>query len=171
MKVKGFIVEIVEMGRMIDFYFLEDKDEKGKWWCFYKQNGVSILYSYDLQIWNFFGYIKLGENVCVLNEKDGYILFYLLYNGIVIKCLLDLSKWMDWGDLIILGQQEWSWVKGRIMVGVVVNLKEKKELGKYFMFFYGLGFKFEKEGDFDKNVLIGIVWSDDFVYWDWLGKK
>ena len=28
-------------GRMIDPYLIEDKDEPGKWWCFYKQNGVS----------------------------------------------------------------------------------------------------------------------------------
>ncbi len=171
MKVKGPTVEIAEMGRMIDPYLLEDKDEKGKWWCFYKQNGVSISYSYDLQTWNFFGYTKSGENVCVLNEKDGYILFHSPHNGIAIKRSSDLSKWTDWGDLITLGQQEWSWAKGRITAGAVVNLKEKKELGKYLMFFHGSGPKSEKEGDFDKNASIGIAWSDDLVHWDWPGKK
>ena len=38
LKVKGDIPE-EDMGRMIDPYLIEDKDEPGKWWCFYKQNG------------------------------------------------------------------------------------------------------------------------------------
>jgi hypothetical protein len=42
MKVKGNKVSISDMGRMIDSYLIADRDEKGKWWCFYKQNGVSI---------------------------------------------------------------------------------------------------------------------------------
>jgi hypothetical protein len=29
------------MGRMIDAYLLADKDEPGKWWCLYKQNGLT----------------------------------------------------------------------------------------------------------------------------------
>jgi len=49
MKVKGPEVSFAKMGRMIDPYLLEDKTEKGKWWCFYKQNGVSMSYSYDLK--------------------------------------------------------------------------------------------------------------------------
>jgi hypothetical protein len=59
--VKGDTVAVEDMGRMIDPYLLEDKDEKGKWWCFYKQNGVSISYSYDLVKWNYFGNTDSGE--------------------------------------------------------------------------------------------------------------
>ncbi len=36
LQVKGNEVSQQNMGRMIDPYLLEDKDEKGKWWCFYK---------------------------------------------------------------------------------------------------------------------------------------
>ena len=43
MRVKGPDVAIASMGRMIDPYILEDKDEEGKWWCFYKQNGVKYV--------------------------------------------------------------------------------------------------------------------------------
>lgn len=42
MMVKGREIPVDEMGRMIDPYLLEDKDEQGKYWCFYKQDGVSI---------------------------------------------------------------------------------------------------------------------------------
>ncbi|MHC4086660.1 MAG: hypothetical protein ACYSU5_15855 [Planctomycetota bacterium] len=48
LKVKGPDVPRERMGRMIDPYLIKDKDEPGKWWCFYKQNGVSMSYSYDL---------------------------------------------------------------------------------------------------------------------------
>jgi len=170
-KVKGPDVEIADMGRMIDPYLLEDKSEKGKWWCFYKHNGVSMSYSYDLKNWTFYGHTESGENVCVLNEHDEYILFHSPPNGIAIKRSSDLKKWSDWGNLITLGQNGWNWAKGRITAGTVINLKGKNEADKYLMFFHGSGPKSEKEGDFDKNASIGIAWSDDLLNWDWPGKN
>jgi len=170
-RVKGPDVEIANMGRMIDPFILEDKDEKGKWWCFYKQNGVSMSYSYDLQNWTFFGNTESGENVCVLTENNDYIMFHSPHNGIAIKRSTDLNSWNDWGNLITLGQADWDWAKGRITAGTVLNLKRKEKLGKYIMFFHGSGPKSERDGDFDKNASIGIAWSDDLLNWDWPGKK
>ncbi len=171
MKVKGPEVDVADMGRMIDPYLLEDKNEKGKWWCFYKQNGVSMSYSYDLENWTFYGHTESGENVCVLNENDEYILFHSPPNGIAIKRSSNLTDWSDWGILITLGQKEWNWARGRITAGTVINLKDKEGLGKYVMFFHGSGPKSEKEGDFDKNASIGISWSDDLLTWNWPRKK
>lgn len=84
-KVKGPDTSIEQMGRMIDPYLLEDKDEKGKYWCFYKQNGVSMSYSYNLRNWHFYGHTVSGENTCVLVENNEYILFHSPKNGIAIK--------------------------------------------------------------------------------------
>jgi hypothetical protein len=53
----------VAMGRMIDPYIFPDKDEPGKWWCFYKQNGVSMSWSRDLKTWTYVGKRRAGENV------------------------------------------------------------------------------------------------------------
>ena len=158
------------MGRMIDPYLLEDKDVKGKWWCFYKQNGVSMSYSYDLQNWSFFDSKKSGENVYVLIENNEYILFHSPPNGIAIKRSKDLKTWSDWGDLITLGQNQWEWAKGRITAGYVLDLKETDSIRKYLMFFHGSGPKSETEGDFDRNASIGIAWSDDLLAWSWPGK-
>ena len=69
-KVKGTALKINEMGRMIDPYLLEDKCERGKWWCFYKQNGVSYSYTYDFENWTFVGQAESGENVTVLVENE-----------------------------------------------------------------------------------------------------
>ncbi|MBC7565671.1 MAG: family 43 glycosylhydrolase [Pedobacter sp.] len=167
MKVKGPRVSFNDMGRMIDPYLLEDESEPGKWWCFYKQNGVSMSYSYDLRKWNFFGYTESGENACVLYENKEYVLIHSLKNGIGIKKSKDLKTWQDWGPLITLGQNNWSWAKGRITAGTVINLKKNKRFGKYVMFFHASGPKTEEEGDFDKNASIGIAWSDDLSTWDW----
>ena len=170
MKVKGPEVSFKNMGRMIDPYLIEDKNEKGKWWCFYKQNGVSMSYSYDLRKWTFFGYAESGENACVLYENNEYILFHSPKNGIGIKRSKDFKKWDDWGNLITLGQNEWDWAKGRITAGVVLNLKKNKRFGNYVMFFHGSGPLKEEEGDFDKNASLGIAWSDDLKNWNWPGK-
>lgn len=170
-KVKGQNVSEKEMGRMIDPYLLEDKDEPGKWWCFYKQNGVSMSYSHNLVNWTFFGHTESGENACVLVENDEYILIHSPKNGIAIKRSKDLKNWHDWGNLITLGQSEWDWAKGRITAGVVLNLRKNEKFGKYVMFFHGSGPLTEDQGDFDKNASIGIAWSEDLINWSWPGKS
>lgn len=171
LKVKGDNVPVEKMGRMIDPYLIEDKGEKGKYWCFYKQRGVSMSYSYDLVNWTFFGFTESGENTCVLTENDEYTLFHSPSNGIGIKKSHDLKSWTTWGKLITLGQDEWPWAKGRITAGAVINLKNVKGIENYLMFFHGSGPKKESEGDFDKNASIGIAWSSDLLNWSWPGKK
>ena len=171
LKVKGAGVKKSDMGRMIDPYLVEDKDEKGKWWCFYKQNGVSMSYSYDLKNWTYCCHSESGENVTVLIENNEYLLFHSPHNGIGMKRSSDLSSWEDWGDLIVLGQEKWDWAKGRITAGTVIDLRENPDYGKYIMFFHGSGPKTEKEGDFDRNASIGIAWSDDLLSWDWPGRR
>jgi len=170
LKVKGNDVPVEDMGRMIDAFLLEDKDEKGKYWCFYKQRGVSMSYSYDLVNWTFFGFTEAGENSCVLTENDEYILFHSPSNGIGIKKSKDLKNWTNRGDLITLGQSQWNWAKGRISAGAVINLKNMKGVEKYVMFFHGSGPLTETQGDFDKNASLGIAWSDDLVTWNWPGQ-
>ena len=170
-KVKGQNVSEKEMGRMIDPYLLVDKDEPGKWWCFHKQNGVSMSYSHDLVNWTFFDHTESGENACVLVENDEYVLIHSPKNGIAIKRSKDLKNWHDWGNLITLGQSEWDWAKGRITAGVVLNLQKNEKFGKYVMFFHGSGPLTEEQGDFDKNSSIGIAWSDDLINWNWPGKN
>lgn len=170
LKVKGNDVPVEDMGRMIDAFLIEDKGEKGKYWCFYKQRGVSMSYSYDLVNWTFFGFMESGENVCVLTENDEYILFHSPSNGIGIKKSKDLKNWTNWGDLITLGQSQWNWAKGRISAGAVINLKNVKGIENYIMFFHGSGPLTESQGDFDKNASLGIAWSQDLVNWEWPGR-
>ncbi len=47
---------------------LQDKTDPGKWWCFYKQNGVSMSWSHGFTFWkildghlNDFGYTDEHE--------------------------------------------------------------------------------------------------------------
>lgn len=167
MKVKGPKVSFKNMGRMIDPYLLADENERGKWWCFYKQNGVSMSYSYDLHHWKLFGHTESGENTSVLHEKKEYILIHSPKNGIAIKKSKDLKTWEDWGNLITLNQKNWDWAKGRLTAGTVINLKSNNHFGKYVMFFHASGPKTEEEGDFDKNASIGIAWSNDLMNWSW----
>ena len=167
LKVKGPSISKDKMGRMIDPYLFEDKDEKGKWWCFYKQNGVSMSYTYDFLNWTFYGNTKSGENVCVLNDGGEYVMFHSPSNGIGIKRSSNLKDWKSFGNLITLGQKHWKWAKGRITAGAVVDLREIKGIERYVMFFHGSGPNKESEGDFDKNSSLGIAWSEDLINWDW----
>jgi hypothetical protein len=168
--VKGKEIAIAKMGRMIDPYIIEDKDAKGKYWCFYKQNGVSLSYSYDMENWTFFGSTQSGENVSVLIEENEYILFHSPHNGIGIKKSNYLINWKNVGKKITLGQKEWKWAKGRISAGTVLKLQESKEY-PYIMFFHGSGPLIEEKGDFDRNASIGIAWSKNLKDWYWPGKK
>ena len=164
LRVKGD-VPVSSMGRMIDPYLIQDKDEPGKWWCFYKQNGVSMSYSHDLTHWTPYGRTDCGENVSVLVDNGEYVLFHSPQNGIGVKRSTDLLHWRDDGPLIILGQQQWDWARGRITAATVIDLRSVRRIGCYLMFFHGSGPLTEPEGDFDRNASLGIAWSTDLQTW------
>ncbi|MEK3721475.1 hypothetical protein [Paenibacillus sp. FSL H8-0034] len=163
---KGSEVPVEQMGRMIDPYLIEDKDQPGKWWCFYKQNGVSLSYSCDLEKWTYYGHERAGENVCILNEHNEYVMFHSPENGIGIMRSLDLKSWTHQQPVLTLGQQEWEWAKGRITAGFVLDCRNVAGIGKFLMFFHGSGPE-DEQVIFDTHACIGIAWSDDLVEWHW----
>jgi hypothetical protein len=168
LRVKGNAIPDSEAGRMIDPYLI--KDEDGNWWCFYKQNGVSMSYSTDLLNWTYFGHAKAGENVTILKIADDYVMFHSPDNGIGVKRSKSLSKWGKDEQLLFLDQPNWDWSKGRITAATVIDLKNENGINKYIMFFHG---------DQENKVLnlahrgasLGIAWSDDLIHWEWPGKK
>lgn len=175
LKVKGD-VPVEEMGRMIDPYLLQ-KD--GRWWCFYKQNGVSMSDSDDLEHWNYRGSANSGENVCILPGDDGsYLMFHSPANGVGMKRSSDLLDWSDcvnaghkgWSDdgsVLVFDQKDWPWAGGRLTAGAVLDCRDVPGIGSYLMFFHGSGPLSEVEGDLDRNASIGIAWSGDLLDWDW----
>ena len=172
LRVKGPDVPVEKMGRMIDPYLVEDRDEPGKWWCFYKQRGVSLSWSRDLKTWTYAGRADSGENVCVLVDGDEYVLFHSPHNGIGVKRSKDLKRWHDEPGLITLGQRDWPWAQCRITAGAVLDLRKLPAVGKYVMFFHGGGPGTKKTQDnVDANCSIGIAWSDDLKGWSWPGKR
>ncbi len=168
LKVKGDIPE-EEMGRMIDPYLIKDRLDPAKWWCLYKQNGVSMSYSYDLEHWTFHGRTACGENVCVLPEEKGYTIFHSPKNGIGVLHTEDFVRFTAEEERITLGQQNWEWAKGRLTAGFVLDLLADPAWGKYVMFFHGSGPE-DEETMFDHHASIGFAWSDDLRHWEWVGK-
>lgn len=168
LKVKGNKVAVKNMGRMIDPYLIEDVNEHGKWWCFYKQNGVSMSYSYDLKNWTYAGHANSGENVTIINKGKDYYLFHSPHNGIGVKKSRSLTKWGKDEYLTTLGQKNWHWAKRRLTAATVIDLTKNKKFGKYIMFFHGS----PVEGAVPKynahnNASMAIAWSDDLINWQW----
>lgn len=170
LRVKGPEVPVEAMGRMIDPYLLQDKDDPARWWCFYKQDGVSMSWSNDLRDWTYFGKAAAGENVCVLVDNDEYVLFHSPENGIGVKRSGDLRAWRDVSEIITLGQRDWPWAQGRLTAGFVLDLRRTPGIEKFVMFFHGSGPENE-ETMFDSFASIGIAWSEDLLTWDWPGRK
>lgn len=168
LRVCGPRVSLERMGRMIDPYLLEDKDQPGLWWCFYKQNGVSLACSRDLEVWEPAGRIDGGENVCVLVQDGRYVMFHSPRNGIAVKRSDDLRSWRDEPDLITLGQALWPWAAGRLTAGFVLDLRADRRFGRYLLFFHACGPDGERT-NFDRHCSIGLAWSDDLRAWDWPG--
>lgn len=170
LQVKGPDVPREAMGRMIDPYLIEDRDEPGKWWCFFKQNGASRAWSRDLKTWTYNGHFAAGENVCVIRDGEDYVLFHSPPNGIGVKRSRDLIHWRD-EALLTLGQQDWPWAQGRITAGFVLDLRRETAVGKALMFFHGSEFaENSNRGGFFNYASLGIAWSDDLKLWDWPGK-
>lgn len=160
---------IQELGRMIDPYIIVDKEDNNKFWCFYKQNGASYSWSKDLKHWEYGGSVSCGENVCVLNKEDSYLIFHSPHNGIGVLESKDLRKFNTYMDNIYLGQENWSWAKGRLTAGFVIDLRHEPSVGKYLMFFHGSGPE-DESVYFDTQASIGIAWSEDLMEWHWPGK-
>lgn len=172
LRVKGPDMAVEDMGRMIDPYLIEDKDESGKWWCFYKQRGVSMSWSRDLKTWTYFGRTDSGENVCVLVDNDEYILMHSPRNGMGIKRSSDSRNWRDVGQVITLGQEKWPWAETRLTAGFVLDLRDEPRVGRYLLFFHGGGPGKERTQDnVDANCSLGLSWSDDLKTWHWPGKE
>ena len=164
LRVKGDEVPEAEMGRMIDPYLVQDLQNPEKWWCLYKQNGVSMSYSYDLEHWTYHGHTESGENVCVLPKDGSYLIFHSPDNGIGVLQTEDFTAFETVGALITLGQKEWPWADGRITAGFVLDLTDDPTYGKYIMFFHG---SHNELVSFDQYANIGIAWSDDCVHWEY----
>lgn len=171
LRVKGPQVPIASMGRMIDPYLLADKDEPGKWWCFYKQNGMSRSWSRDLQHWTYDGHIAAGENPCVIVDGNEYLLFHSPPNGIGLKRSSNLQSWRDEG-VIFLGQKDWPWAQGRLTAGFVLDLRGEPTVGKAILFFHGSDYpETDPRGGFDNYASLGLAWSTDLKTWHWPGQS
>ncbi len=152
---------------MIDPYLLRDKDQPAKWWCFYKQNGINIASSPDLETWTPFAHVDAGENPCVVIDHNEYVLFHSPPNGVGIKRSSDLSHWRDEG-VLTLGQAEWPWAQGRLTAAFVLDLRGDPSIGKALMFFHGSQYpESDTRGGFDNYASIGIAWSLDLLSWTW----
>jgi hypothetical protein len=169
MRVKGPNVPTDAMGRMIDPYLIQDKDEPGKWWCFYKQNGASMSYTYDFKTWSYFGRMDSGENVCVLVDNDDYVLFHSPHNGVGVKRSKDLLTWTG-DDLLTFDQAHWDWAQGRLTAGHVLDLPREPGIGKYVMFFHGSVSRTIQPKETHGNASLALAWSDDLVSWNWSGR-
>ena len=172
LKVKGNSIPQAEMGRMIDPYLLQDPKNPKKWWCYYKQNGVSMSYSYNLKDWTYYGHAEAGENVTVLSVNDELVMFHSPHNGIGIKRSESPTEWGKNEQLITLGQNEWPWSQRRLTAATVIDLTANLKIGKYIMFFHG-----GKEepraprANCHHNASLAIAWSNDLIHWEWPGKK
>ena len=177
LRVKGDDVPVEEMGRMIDPYLIEDADQPGKWWCFYKQSGVSMSYSHDLRKWIYVGRAGAGENVTIIRQGDEYIMFHSPRNGIGVKRSRNLAEWGNDVQLLTLGQKDWPWARSRLTAATVLDLKDSQAVGRYIMFFHGSVF----DGDppplkAHGEASLAMAWSDDLRIWRWpesleLGQK
>lgn len=166
LKVKGDC-PVQNMGRMIDPYLLQDAADPKKWWCFYKQNGVSMSYTYDMLNWSFAGTAEAGENVCVIKENGKYYMFHSPHNGVGVLESEDCLIWKDTKRLITLGQKNWPWAMGRLTAGFVMEApKQCREDAKWIMFFHGSGPEDERTM-FDQYASIGLAWSKDLIHWEW----
>jgi len=170
--VKGPGVSREDTGHMIDPYLVEDIHEPGKWWCFYKQKGVSYSWSRDLKNWTFEGHADCGENVCVLVDNGEYVVFHSPANGVGVKRSPNLKDWRDIGEPITLGQRDWSWAENRLTAGFVLDARAIPGAGKYLMFFHGMGpGKQRTTENVNAYCSFGIAWSGDLLNWTWPGKR
>jgi len=154
-RVKGPKVAEKDMGRMIDPFLVHD--DQGVWWCFYKQQGASISRSRDFKTWEYIGRTDAGENVCVIKDGTRYLMMHSPQNGLGFKVSNDLRHWRALPGLITLDQKQWSWAKGRLTAGFLLDGRTIPGVGTWLLFFHGSGPMDETHGGFDRNASVAVV--------------
>ena len=142
-------------GRMIDPFVLF---ENGKYLLFFKQNGVSLSVSDDLENWEYIGRTNGGENACVLKKDGKYLLIHSPENGIGIMESADLKAWNDLG-IYTLDQQSWEWASGRLTAAFAMET-ELGESHKYAVFFHGS--RKESFPETHGSASLALCYTDDF---------
>ena len=124
--------ECVNEGRMIDPFIFNNGNE---YLLFFKQNGVSVSRSEDLYNWEYIGRTESGENVCVIEDGDRYLLIHSPSNGIGIKMSHDLKVWKDIGTYT-LDQEHWDFASGRLTAAFAMPAQNAFGY-RYIVFFHG----------------------------------
>lgn len=172
LRVKGDEASEAEMGRMIDPYLLRDKDDPGLWWCFYKQNGVSISRSRDLRHWQYAGRADCGENVSALVQDGEYLLMHSPgADGMGLLASPDLRQFRELvPERILLGYPAWPWARRRLTAGTVLDARAEPGLGVYLLFYHGSA---ELPGCHEhiSASTLGLAWSRDLRHWTWPGRE
>lgn len=166
LRVKGEQVAEAGMGRMIDPWFVENASKPGEWFCFYKQNGVSLSKTDNFRQWTYCGKEEAGENVCIIRHEQEYVMFHSPENGIGVMRSDDLLHWRRDDGVITLGQSEWAWARGRLTATFVLDMRAVSGVDAFIMFFHGSGPEDERVL-FDTHASIGIAWSTDLHHWRW----
>jgi hypothetical protein len=167
LRVKGPDVPVAAMGRMIDPYLLADADVPGRWWCFYKQRGVSMSVSDDLRTWTYTGRADAGENVTVIRQGGAYVMFHAPKNGIGVKRAPRPDRWGPDEDWLTLGQASWPWAQGRLTAATVLDLTDEPRVGKYLMIVHGSTEAGLARHPAHGEASLALAWSDDLKTWTW----
>jgi hypothetical protein len=143
-----------ELGRMIDPFILK-KDNV--YHLFFKQNGISYAQSSDLIHWEYMGKRDGGENACVIEFEDKFLLIHSPKNGIAFATSKDLTDWKEY-HFTVLEQNKWEWANERVTAGFAMRM----EFGfwyRYALFFHGSQNVFpETHG----NASLAIAFTNDF---------
>lgn len=152
---KGKGCDSAAEGRMID-PFLIRKDNK--YLLYFKQNGISLSVSVDLENWVFQGATPGGENTCVIEADGKYLLIHSPQNGIGIKESTDLKNWEDKG-VNTLEQVHWDWASGRLTAGFAMKSNGGTKY-KYILFFHGS--KKESVPETHGEATLACAFTNDF---------
>ena len=148
-----------DMGRMIDPFILPID---GRYYLFFKQNGVSLSHSDDLAHWQFDGHAEAGENACVIPYQNQYLLIHSPENGIAFSVSSDLHNWTECG-LTTLNQENWPWANERLTAGFAMAAPSGAAY-RYLLFFHGSRKVYpETHG----NATLALAFTDDFKSFAW----
>lgn len=143
-----------ELGRMIDPFIIKKDDI---YHLFFKQNGISYAQSPDLVNWEYCGKRDGGENACVIEYDNEFLLVHSPKNGICFAKSNDLINWEEY-HFTTLEQEQWDWAQGRVTAGFAMQPQPEFPY-RYALFFHGSENVYpETHG----NATLAVAFTNDF---------
>lgn len=143
-------------------YLIKDREQPGRVWCIYQDNGLVSAWTEDMKSWHFASRSTMtADEICVLAREDSYLLYTTREEGVFVwqTKSLETPIWKALGEQkpLSLYRNCHEWACGKLGCSCVV----KDPITGYFLMLYWGA----REASLPEDGTLALAFSADLLHW------